>query len=436
MIDFLKTDIYDLNFQFTDKKTGNLYLNDSANPQKGIIIRILSLFKHCLLSIPFKISKHKIPKNSVLFLASSGNELKSIIPIQTIIEGSYIVGQKKYKNDYPLFLSHILAILFIPLVFVRFIFCDDNYLKKSFQYIFNGFCLAYAFSITLPLWLKITKPKKIIICNQFSVYSRSLAKSAYRLGIETVLVQHATVPQNAPTLKNNHIAILDGKYSLSEYQKNGSKNVKIYLAGLPKSDKYIENINQNKIVENIGICTNELDNIIEFDKLISKISLIPKLKNIYLRPHPTDRRFDVWKKIALKNGVKFSNVRIVSSFDFLTNVDLIISGNSNIHLEAVSLNILSIFFDPLNIKYDHYGFIKNGLVNYFSDIDSVIIQIKKYTIEKKDNRFLAKHYIATIDSTFDGRSAELFAKIINDANIKECFTKSIDENNISIFKLN
>lgn len=436
MIDFFKTDIFDLNYQFTDEKVGNLYLSDEANPQKGIITRILSLLKHCFLSIPFKIKKHKISKNSVLFFAYSSNELKSMVPIQTSIEGSCLVGQNKYKNDFPLFISHLLAIFFIPLVFVRFIFCNDPYLKKSFHYIFNGFCLAYAFSITLPLWLKTIKPKKIIISNQLSVYHRSLAKSAYRLDIETVFMQHASVTENFPSLKNYHIAILEGEDSLHKYQKNGSKNIKIFLAGVAKSDEYFYKINKNNTVKNIGICSNELDNIIEFDKLISQICLMPNLKNIYLRPHPTDRRFDEWKAVAIKYRINFSNVRILNSFDFLSNVDLIISGNSNIHLEAISLNVLSVFFDSINNKYDHYGFIKNGLVDYFSDINSVTTRIKECTIEKKNNRNLAKKYIETIDTAFDGKSTQLFAKIINDIDVKDYFTHNIDENNNLIYKLN
>lgn len=435
-MNFFKLNIYDLNYEHTCKKLGLLNLPAENNPKPGILIRILSLFKYLILTIPFKKKIKNIKKNKIIFFAYANNEIKSMRPIQNKIDKSYLVGQKKFKNDFPFFTSYLLAICFIPVVLINFLFCKDPYIKRSFYYVFNGFCLAYAFAITLPIWLRKIQPKKIVISNQLSVYHRSLVASAHKIGIETVFMQHASVTDNHPPLTNFNTVLLEGKDSLEKYQKNGCNNLKIFLCGIPKSDKYFKFINEKNTVKNVGICTNGIDDINAYEKLINKVSQIKKLKNIYMRPHLADRKFDKWQKIASNYGLKFSNSRTTNSFDFLCEVDLIISGDSNIHLEAATMNVSSIYFDSSNLNLDWYGFRKNGLIDYFSDIDSTIARIRELMIEKKNIRSRAKQYIETINTDFDGCSTQLLAKIINDCDVKDYFTRNIDENNNLIYKPN
>jgi len=378
----------------------------------------------------------KVKNKQIVFFDCASNEVKSMSPIQNKIENSYLLGQKKFRNDFPFYSSYLIAIFFIPVVFIRFLFCKDAYLKKSFSYVFDGFCLAYAFTITLPIWLRKIQPRKIVISNQLSVYHRSLAASAHKLGIETIFMQHASVTDNFPPLTNYHTALLEGENTLDKYQKNGSKNLNIYLIGMAKFDYYYGIVNKKAIVENIGICTNGMDNIDRFEELINKISLLNDIKNIYLRPHPSDRRFEQWSKISIRYNIKFSNVRVVNSFDFLGKVDLIIAGDSNILLEAALMNVSCIYFDSLNSNHDWYGFNKNGLVDYFNKIDLLLIRVGELIIDKKTTRNIAKKYIETINTSFEGRSSQLAANIINDLDMKDSFVSNKDDNYNTVYKIN
>ena len=435
-MNFLGVNIYDLNLEHTCEKLGLLKLPKENNPIPGIFTRILSLFKNLILTISLKTKSEKIKNKRTIFFAYAENEVKCMRPIQKKIDKSYLVGQKKFKNDFPFFTSYLLAIFFIPVVFVNFLICKDPYIKKSFYYVFNGFCLAYAFSITLPIWLKRIQPRKIVVSNQLSVYHRSLVFYAQKLDIETVYMQHASVTKNHPPLLNFNTALLEGEDSLEKYQKNGTNNLKIFLCGIPKSDKYFSFVNKRRMVENLGICTNGIDDIKVFEELINKISQIDKLKNVYLRPHPADRRFKKWKSIASKFRLKFSNCKTTHPFDFLRNVDLIISGDSNIHLEAASMNVSSIYFDSTKLNLDWYGFKKNGLVDFFDKVDSTVLKIKELIIEKKNIRNRAKLYIETINTKFDGQSTELCSKIISDSGVKDLFKSTLDKNNNLINRLN
>ena len=122
------------------------------------------------------------------------------------------------------------------------------------------------------------------------------------------------------------------------------------------------------------------------DDLLSETNFL-----IILRPHPADRRFDKWQKIASNYGLKFSNVRLTNSFDFLCKVDLIISGDSNIHLEAATMNVTSIYFDSSSLCLDWYGFKKNGLIEYSENIDLILGRIRELTYDRKN----ISHYVST-----------------------------------------
>ena len=149
-----------------------------------------------------------------------------------------------------------------------------------------------------------------------------------------------------------------------------------------------------------------------------------------------DRRFKRWKSIASKFRLKFSNCKTTHPFDFLSNVDLIISGDSNIHLEAASMNVSSIYFDSTKLNLDWYGFKKNGIVDFFDKVDPTVLKIKELIIEKKNIRNRAKLYIETINTKFDGKSTELCSKIINDFGVKDLFKSTLDKNNNLINRLN
>ena len=111
---------------------------------------------------------------------------------------------------------------------------------------------------------------------------------------------------------------------------------------------------------------------------------------------------DYWKKEAIEY-----------SFEFLTKVDANIAGESSVHLEAALMNVYPIHYKLNNKYFDHYSYIKNGLIqNKFeasNDLVNFILSIRK---NKPNIRDRAKYYVDTINTQYDGKSTQKTVEII------------------------
>jgi hypothetical protein len=429
-------DIFDINYEMCSEKLGILNLPPDNLPKKGVLLRILSLVKRVFF---YGIKKRKnsiIEKNSILFFTMAENEVLSIEDIAKKVRGSYIFGIDSYKNGYPAAQIYFFSLFFIPVVFFRKLICKNEYHKKSFSYNFDGFCIAYSSRYVLRRYLRRTNPKKIIIANQLSVHHRSLAIVAKELSIETIYIQHASITKNFSSLNIFSKSFLEGEDSLKKVQTNGTINTTIYLIGMPKFDRYFDKVKKDEIVSSLGICTNGMDDFCAYERLISYISLaMPDIK-IILRSHPSDRRKDEWLKLSVTHNISFSDVKMVKSFDFFDDVNLIISGDSNIHLEAALLNIPSIYFDPLKSKIDWYGFLTNNLVYYAEDEREVVKHINSFKLFIPSTRKKVKFYVENVSTIFDGKSSGLASLIIEEKQNSIPFIHEIDNHGNNIFRLN
>jgi hypothetical protein len=437
VFNFFSTDIYYFNFEYTSEKLGILNLPYSNNPQKGILIRILSLFKNTYISLISFIQKDKIQiqTNSDIFFANSKNEELAMKYLNNISKSSFLAGHNKlFKNDFPYLKIYLLAILLIPVVFLRKLFCKNIYQNKSYQYVFDGFCISYSCQVILPLWLNSIKPKRMFFSNHLSVFNRCLIKIAFEKNIDTIFLQHASINVNYPPLDYFKIIFLEGLDSYIKYKNSGTVNSNIYLVGMSKFDEYNNNINKRESVKSIAICTNGLDSLEEIEKLINLMTQLNYIK-IYLRPHPSDRRFISWMNLAKRYNIYFSDVHNEISFEFLKNIDVLISGDSNIHLEATLFNIYSLYFDTNNTNLDWYGFHENNLIPYYSDTEKLYNELCILINNKINVRYKAKTYCETVDTPYDGNSNFLITSVLNDSKVDSIFFKNMDGNQNLIFSL-
>lgn len=428
-------DIYDINYEFCSEDLGNLNFPSAILPKKGVFLRIVSLFKGVVKYGMKRTTNSCITKNTTLFFVFAQNEINSVQPIVNQLPNSKLFGIDSFKNGYPIFKIYFYSLFFVPVVFYRLIICKDAYHKKSFQYAFDGFCIAYASRYILKKYLKEIEPTKIVIANQLSCFHRSLAFTAKELNIETVYIQHASVTKNFSNLNIFSSALLEGEDSLIKFQSNGTVNKDLFLIGMPKFDKYFFNISKKTVIESIGICTNGMDDFESYrDLLLELIGMFPDVK-IFVRPHPADRRKLDWYNLAIDNNCLFSDVAQVESFQFFDDVSFIIAGDSNIHLEAALLNIPSVYYDPSENNVDWYGFSSQGLVFYAKDKGSVIDHIKKVESSFPDTRVKTKFYSESVNTRFDGKSADIAAKVLMGSELDHCFVKRVDDSMNTIYRI-
>ncbi len=281
-------------------------------------------------------------------------------------------------------------------------FFRKKYKKQAFKYgdlIFKSVGL-YEISYQ---YLSIYRPKCVVLSNDHSEKQRALLNAAKRLDIPVIYIQHASISDFMPPLDFD-LSLLEGQAAWDKYKKLGKVNGKVQLIGMPKFDNYIQFRNHGTTINHIGICTNPFDNPNDIYQLIDAIQNQFPSVNISLRPHP-----------GYKNNIKpIENVNLSTKvehvFDFLRRQDLIIAGSSSIHLEAILLNITSLYFQFSTVNentYDPYDYIKNGLLVDAIDISNLLNIIQGNIKNRKSVFQNVKYYNDVIGTKNEGKSGFL-----------------------------
>ena len=354
--------------------------------------------------------RNNIPQQKIWFLVLTQNNLDALKDIKKFIPQSIYTSFYRFRskinenNTYYFYLSfRFIRDLLYPFYFLFFYFSNK---KKASRYYDLLFTVHGTYEESLRL-LKRTKPKAIIFANDHLVIARSLLLAANFLGIKTYYVQHASVSEHFPPLEFSH-ALLEGKDSKLKYEKCGEVKSKIHLCGMSKFDKYSNQINVKKKIEVLGIAFNLNDKIEDVLNFATQIINNNSNLKILLRAHPGDDR----NMESLKT-FSFSNSQKESAFDFLSSIDCLIAGESSIHLEAVLLNVYPLYFSfSKTIKFDYYGYIKNNLLENYTNIKDINKKLKDLQILKPKIQHRAIPYNAAIGSDFYGKTSNKIADII------------------------
>lgn len=256
-------------------------------------------------------------------------------------------------------------------------------------------------------------PGSLTFSNDHNVKNRALLHAARKLGIPTIYLQHASVSADFPPLLFD-LSLLDGKDALDKYRQSGPVAGRTELTGIAKFDPYAQKRKPVPArVGSIGICANLQDDAQGLITVAKRIlAKLPHVK-VNFRAHPRDQRhFD------LPRQVYESDTRKEKIFDFLLRCDVIVACNTSTHLEAITMNIPSIYFEfgPVSIS-DYYGYVRNGLVPHarnISDLETLIMNPPKEDVYPK-----ASYYNASIGTSWDGNVASKSLKIIREFLQKE-----------------
>jgi hypothetical protein len=414
----IKLDIYDLNFAYSSKELNLLSSNAARLPRRGILIRIFSFMWHFLQSAKGLKSaklKSQLHPGSILFFSSSKNQFDSLEPLLSKMDNAFILCGGSEENlacaqNFPVIFSYFLSLFFFPIILPKF-FASKGYRRETFYYIFDRYWLTYGYYILS--WFKLNQlsPKALVVSNDHNMSNRVITDVANKQGVPTFYIQHASVTDNFPPLSFDY-ALLEGVDALKKYECAGSSESIVFLVGMPKADAYSQYHNNKPYVRSLGICVNMLDPVHQINRLCEQLRREFPGLNIYLRPHPGDKRTNLWNTISEKFKLSLSNSKLESSFDFLRKVDAILAGDSNIILEAALMNIYPIYYDFAQTELDWYGFQRNGLVNYYRNPEDVGFEIHRLLRFKPPIREKASIYCSTIGTIYDGRSTELACNLI------------------------
>jgi hypothetical protein len=404
--DLKNIDIIDLNYSISYlnhslPKTNTNFLQKFSNIHSILLFTAKQIIKDLISIVRTKSLKDK----SLLFYTSV-NQYNSLIPLYKKIENStFVTDSHKTHIRIPMAFGCLISILLAP----RFHSLLNQKYRKEKSLILNRYA-DYFFIEGMLIWwafyLKIKKPKMIIFSNDHLVWHRILRKAAESNKIPAIYLQHASVTEKFPKLEFD-LSLLEGNDAFNKYNKKGISG-KVELVGMIKFDKYHSDVNLQNQVKSIGICTNYFDDEARIEKICSVVSSSFNNLNIFLRPHPSDRRYSFYEKMKAKYNVHLSNSTKENSFEYLKKVDVNIAGETSIHLEAALMNVYPIYFQLQESITDNYGYIKNKLVvDVFDNINEIVVLLNELKNKRPNVRERTKYYVDTVNSEYDGKSTEL-----------------------------
>ncbi|WP_239020959.1 hypothetical protein [Pontibacter arcticus] len=340
----------------------------------------------------------------------SQNNIDSLSFIQNnLSDAAFVAGQSKDIGKYNKMVNRLSLrrkLLYYYKFFPLLLYFLQNRKKQAIRF-YDVLYDAVGFYEVYLHQLQKYKPSCIVFANDHNADARAMLLAAKQLGIKTVYVQHASVSPIFPPLAFD-LNLLEGQDALEKYKQCGPVPGKVELIGMPKADAFVPFRKPQRSVTTIGLACNLMDETAEITHLVTKLSqAFPELR-IILRPHPRDSRNF---KTDLHNNttVEISDSRLVQTFDFLKELDVLISGNSGIHLEAVLLNVWAIFYNmnPSENLADYYGFIRNGLVDTAPDHPSLVKLIQENQQQTPEVYLRAQYYNATVGIPYDGKSGQL-----------------------------
>lgn len=425
----------------------SIYKGDNYFTRKvGIFNRILSLFKNTfdlVLNNIFydnKVDKIKVKKNAYLFFGTNINEL---LPYDNLISNLkfdtsnfFIIGNSRYKNDFPLIPIYFFSFLFIPYVIFVYIFFSSNENKRSIRICFDQICLSLASVNIINIYLKLLKPQKVFISNHNSSFHLILAMIAKRKGIETGYFQHALFP-NAnfffPSIFD--VIFLDGIDSCNKISNKKLFNSSVYVIGSLFQSVELE-LKGSNFNFSIGICVNIADDIESIIDLLKHLNQKFSWLKIILRPHPSDSRVELWEKLSNQYNFELYGIEYKLA-EFFSNISLLISGESNVHLIALNNNIPSIYYNfKSGFFSDWYGFVNSKLLLNGSDflvLDKFLINSDYRII----NRTVLKMFNNSIDAIYEKQVFDYIYLVLTDnvMSISDYFYNiEIDEFSVNVLK--
>lgn len=378
---------------------------ESAYERKKVFDIVLKFFRSVIsgkLYLPnFTTEEH-------LFFVTTDNQYAALKNIHSQLRNrslTYYHGHDvSIKHDgsskYPFWIAYLVSLL----AYVRYYFVINklaNKFKKTNRSLGYHYLIALSFGHYFfnNILLKINKPQYLWMSNDHTYPNVAFLYSAKNTGVKSIYLQHASVSPLFPPLAFDY-AFLDGEIAYATYKNIGIMGTSVYLSGISKMDGYIGKYPYRTVLSKILICINHLDDAVVFEELIDELAR--KGYSVTVRKHPYMIRV-----LRNENEVKISKENIFA--DSLNDIDFLIAGDSNVHLEATLSNI-PCFYLSTSKYFDYYGFLKHGLVIWGGDnLTECIEQVQNY-VPQEDVYLRAKPYCASVGTKFENKSTSFILK--------------------------
>ena len=263
--------------------------------------------------------------------------------------------------------------------------------------------------------LRHYRPRAVVFANDHNDDTRALLLACRAEGIPTAYVQHASVSANFPPLGFD-LSLLEGQDALDKYRRCGPVAGRVALVGMPKADAYLTRRNTAPAVRRLGLACNIHDPLPALADTLAYLGQEFPALVLTLRPHPSDGRDYAPLRRQLP-AVQWSDARQQNVFDFLLTQDALIAADTSTHLEAVLLNVASLYFrfGPNALSDDYYGYAAQGLVPRADTLPALAALLRPLCQHKPADLYRrAAYYNATLGTPDEGHSQKLALRVLGE----------------------
>ena len=374
---------------------------------KQICIFIGQLFYYTFI-VHFKYKSLPVNYKGLVFFGVSLNNRRSLEPIINKVEKDTFLYLNNHVTDVHKRRAwwHSIPYIFSLLKLYRKSNKEDKSLIIKY---FTRLWTTYGLYKVAGEMLDKYNVKVLVLANDHNDINRCLIFNALEKGIKTVYVQHASVKKGFPRLDFTY-SFLDGQESLDKYLYAGKPNGEVYLSGGVRFDLlYDKIVKRNEEVKKIGVAINMLD---DFEKVKSLCLFLKEegYNDLTLRPHPRYQHLD--SEWLIKNDIAISNPKEESSFDFIANIDFMISNESAIHLDASIMHCPTVLYNMSDNKVlDDYNFVKNNLVK-LANTDEELLMFIKNPKDILPTREVLQYYNASSNTHLEGKLGTTIARFL------------------------
>ncbi|MBQ8760351.1 MAG: hypothetical protein IJZ06_02880 [Bacteroidales bacterium] len=398
---YSKLDVLEINriSQIVKEKQPSLF--------KQICIFIGQLFYYTFV-VHFKYKSLPINYKGLLFFGVSLNNRRSLEPIIDKVEKDTYLYLNNHVTDVHKRRAWWHSIPYLPTLINLYKNSDKENKALILKY-FTRLWTTYGLYEIAGEMLDKYNVKVLVLANDHNDINRCLIFNALERGIKTVYVQHASVKKGFPRLDFAY-SFLDGRESLEKYVYAGKPAGEVYLSGGVRFDfLYDKIVKRNYDVKKIGVAINMLD---DFEK-VKKLCLFLKQEgysDLILRPHPRYQHLN--SEWLIKNNIAISNPKEESSYDFIANIDFMISNESAIHLDASIMYCPTVLYNmSATSVLDDYNFIKNNLVK-LANTDEELLMFIKNPKDILPTREVLQYYNASSNTHLEGKLGTTIARFL------------------------
>lgn len=409
----------------------NLARFKRSNFLYSLSLQILGYLK--LILVHVVLNRKQDNDSKILFFAVTPNQFNVLLPIAenlTTYSYSFVVNKQlrnqaekaKIKTFFVQIRLKELAYI-VALHFLRFMdLCRIFFLKprlffyRSKSIISVHFWLIYHFSA-----LEVLKPRLVVVSNDHNAETRSLVEICKFLNIKTAYVQHAEVSDRFHSLDFD-ISFLWGSHSLEVYKRCNNRRppfssppIKRYfsLVGSMRNRESILHTKTilDKSVVRIGLLLKGTDEISDVHLYIKHLK---KYGEVIIRPHPNMVKLKIKKKLisVWTDEIHFSDPWLESANLFLSRIDLLISGNSTMSLEAAVMNVMPIYVESMSGGViDYYGFSKNKVTINAKKVEDFSTKHLQTMEKYKANPDAIKYYNETYMTSHFGKEERIVVEL-------------------------